>query len=70
MKHRIRIKEPQALRRRGWRRTAVALAAVIAGAAGFVTEQGKAAPARHGRQGLVPLHEVKVQAPGSASTAC
>jgi Ca2+-binding RTX toxin-like protein len=43
MKHRIRIKEPGARRPAV---SAVAVAAVVAGAAGFVTEQATAAPAR------------------------
>src|SRR5215217_3946259 len=42
MKHRIRINEPPAARPAG---TALAVAAAIAGAAGFVTEQATAAPA-------------------------
>jgi Ca2+-binding RTX toxin-like protein len=46
MKHRIRINEPRAVRRARLATTAVAVAAIIAGAAGFVTEQGNAAPAR------------------------
>jgi Ca2+-binding RTX toxin-like protein len=46
MKHRTRIKEPGAMRPARPAATAVAVAAVIAGAAGFVTEQANAAPAR------------------------
>ena len=46
MKHRIRIKEPGAVRPARLAATAVAVAAVAAGAAGFVTEQATAAPTR------------------------
>jgi len=46
MKHRIRIKQPGAVRPAPPAATAVAVAAVVAGAAGFVTEQATAAPAR------------------------